>query len=99
MKDIVRPIHVKIDRLILRAALSFWAQNKTKIVTFKMESEIFPENFSLPDYPEHPDYSFDENYPVQSDGALSDLSVDYRALIERKIQIWECCGVQTWASE
>ena len=48
-----------------------------------MESEIYDGNFSLPDYPEHADLSFSEDYN-QIDGVPSGLSIDW-SLLKRKI--------------
>lgn len=53
-----------------------------------MDSEIYDENLYLSDYPENTNFSFAENYSTQSNGAPSDLSMDYSAdftLLERKI--------------
>ena len=83
MKDVILSIHATTDRLILRGPSSFWAQNKIKIVTIHMESEIYDGNFSLPDYPEHADLSFSEDYN-QIDGVPSGLSIDW-SLLKRKI--------------
>ena len=55
-----------------------------------MDSEIFDENLYLSDYPENTNFSFAENYSTQSNGAPSDLSMDYSAdftLLERKIWV------------
>ena len=49
-----------------------------------MDIEIFDGNFSLSDYPGHPDYSIPLDYPEQSENTIKDLSVDYHELIERK---------------
>ena len=48
-----------------------------------MESEIYDGNFSLPDYPEHADLSFSEDY-TQIDGVPSGLAIDW-SLLKRKI--------------
>ena len=76
-------MHVKTDRLILRAPSSFRAQYKIKVVTIHMESEIYDGNFSLPEYPEHADLSFSEDY-TEIDGVPSGLSIDW-SLLQRKI--------------
>ena len=55
-----------------------------------MDSEIYDENLYLSDYPENTNFSFAENYSTQSNGAPSDLSMDYSAdftLLERKIWV------------
>ena len=83
MKDVILSIHAKTDRLILRAPSSFRAQNKIKIETIHMESEIYDGNFSLSDYPEQADSSFSEDYN-QIDGVPSGLAIDW-SLLKRKI--------------
>ena len=50
-----------------------------------MESEIYDGNFSLPEYPEHADLSFSEDY-TEIDGVPSGLSIDW-SLLQRKIWV------------
>ena len=83
MKDVILSIHATTDRLILRGPSSFRAQNKIKIETINMESEIYDGNFSLSDYPEHADLSFSEDY-TQIEGVPSGLAIDW-SLLKRKI--------------